>query len=191
MPLIDPTLNDVPIGGGIGGYVRWRPRMVRLSVFEDLRRTLTNTGWMDAELDYPFELVEFFPEFAVYEGDAVHVNTMTLDSGEPQVLEEWETGGLLTRLYRLSMAFYAQDNETGIAVFSDLSDRFEGITDAPFVSLFDYNVSPNPPLITRMEVESFQYVRAPQDVSPYERHLWFAELMVRDFVDGLRVEMQP
>ena len=182
-------VNEITIDSGEGGYVRWRPRMVRLSAFEDLKATLTATGWTNASLKSPFALKEFFPEFATYKDDEVHINTMAVDAGEPQSLDEYELGGLLTRLYRINLAFYAQDDETGVAIFSDLSDRYDGLTDSPYVSLYDYNKGANPPLITRMQVESFQYTRAALDVAPYEHHLWFAELMVRDFVDGTRTEM--
>lgn len=181
--------QDVTIDSGDGGYVRWRPRMVRLSVFEDMKRTLTDTGWLDADLKYPFAIKEFFPEFATYADDPVHVNTLAVDQGEPLALEEYDLGGMYTRLYRINAAFYAQDDETGVAVFSDLADRYDGITDAPYISLHDYNQAGDPPLITRMEVESFQYTRAAMDVAPYEHHLWFMELMVRDFVSGNRTEM--
>lgn len=187
--MTDPTHNDVPIDAGIGGYVRWRPRMVRLSVLEDLKRVLAATGWMNASLDFPFEVREFFPEFAAYKDDEIHVNTLVLDHAEPQGLEEYELGRNLSQRYSINMAFYAQDEETGIAVFSDLDDRYEGITDAPYVSLFDYNQTGEPPLITRLEVEAFQYVKAAMDVSPYEHHLWYGQLVVRDFVDGNRTDM--
>lgn len=187
--MTDPTINDVPIDAGIGGYVRWRPRMVRLSVLADLTATLTSTGWMNSALTYPFEVKEFFPEFAVYRDDAIHVNTIVIDNADPQGLEDFELGLNRTQLYRINMAFYSQDDETGIAVFADLSDRYEGVTDAPYVSLLDYNQTGTPPLITRMEVETFQYVKASLDVAPYEHHLWYAELIVRDFVDGNRTDM--
>jgi hypothetical protein len=189
---VDPALNDVPIDAGIGGYLRWRERMVRLSVLQDLKTTLTATGWMNSNLSFPFEVKEFFPEFQVYAQDDTHVNTLVLDEGEPMQLEEWDMGNALTRIYRFNVAFYAENNETGVSVFSDLSDRFDGITDAPYVSLFNYNAQgSNYPLITRMEVESFQFVRAPLDASPYEHHLFFGELLVRDFIDGNRTVMQP
>lgn len=187
--MTDPTLNDPPIDAGIGGYVRWRPRMVRLSVLEDVTTTLTNTGWTDSDLAYPFTVVEYFPEFAVYKNDAQHVNTMVLDHAAPQGLYEYELGLSYYQMYRINMAFYSQDEETGLAVFGDLSDRYEGLTDAPYVSLRNYNVGANPPLITRMEVTSFQWVKASLDQAPYEYHLWFAELIVRDFVDGNRTDM--
>jgi hypothetical protein len=181
--------QDITIDSGDGGYLRWRPRMVRLSVFEDMKRTLTSTGWTTAALKYPFSLKEFFPEFAVYQDDATHINTMAMDAGEPLALEEFEVGGKFTRLYRMNAAFYAQDDETGVAVFSDLADRYDGLTDSPYISLYDYNQQSNPPLITRMQVESFQYTRAAMDVAPYEHHLWFCELMVRDYLDSDRTEM--
>jgi hypothetical protein len=183
------VINEVTIDSGDGGYVRWRPRMVRLSVFEDLKTTLTTLGWMSAPLQYPFEVKEFFPEFAVYADDAVHINTLVMDNGDPGVMQEYELGGLLTRMYRMNFAFYAQDDETGIAVFSDLTDRYQGLTDSPYISLLNYNAVGDPPLITRMEVDSFQYVKASLDVAPYEHHLWFGELIVRDFIDGNRTEM--
>ncbi|HET6914975.1 MAG TPA: hypothetical protein VFH56_02685 [Acidimicrobiales bacterium] len=183
------TVQDVDISSGDGGYVRWRPRMVRLSVFEDMKNTLTSTGWMTASLKYPFAIKEFFPEFAVFKDDATHINTLAVDSAEPLVLEEYELGLQFARLYRVNMAFYAQDDETGVAIFSDLADRYDGLTDAPYISLFDYNQGANPPLITRMEVASFQYTRAAMDVAPYENHLWFGELMVRDFIDSDRSTM--
>lgn len=181
--------EQVTIDSGIGNYVRWRARMVRLSVLADIERVIGATGWASAELAYPFEVKEFFPEFAVYANDTVHVNTLVLDHAEPSGLAEYELGGLLYQNYRINMALYAQDDETGIAVFSDLADRFSGRTDAPYISLFDYNVTPDAPLITRMEVVGFEHAKASLDVAPYEHHLYYAVLAVTDFVDGGRVDM--
>jgi hypothetical protein len=183
-------MPDTVIDTGVGGYVRWRGRMVRSSVFNDLKRTLTATGWLDTELEYPFQVREFFAEFSVYVQDAIHVNTMVIDNGDPTPIGEWELGGDMTRTYRFSLGFYAQDDETGLAVFSDLQDRYDGLTEIPYVALYNYNAA-TPPLIRYMEVEGFQYARAPQDAVPYEHHLFFAELMVRDFIDGDRTTMQP
>lgn len=187
---IDPAAGDTVIDGGAGGYVRWRSRMVRSSVYNDLVATLTATGWTNANLSFPFTVKEFFPEFTIYVQDKVHVNTMVIDDGEPTAMEEWELGGELTKVYRFNLAFYGQDAETGIAVFSDLDDRYEGLTNAPFVPLYDYNRA-TPPLIRMMAVESFQYTRAAADSVPYEHHLFFAELQVRDFIDGDRTVMVP
>lgn len=183
---------DPPIDAGIGGYVRWRNRMVRSSVYNDLVATLTATGWTDqTTLKYPFAVKEFFPEFAVYQQDPVHVNTMVLDDGEPSPLTEWELGGLLTQTYMFNFAFYGQDEETGIAVFSDLSDRYQGLTAAPFVRLYNYNTAGTPSLVRMLQVESFGWVRAPLDAEPFDHHLFGGQLVVRDFVDGDRVGMQP
>jgi hypothetical protein len=164
--------------------------MVRSSVFNDLVATLTATGWTNADLEYPFAVKEFFPEFAIYVQDSVHVNTLVLDSGDPSPLEEWEMGGLLTQTYRFNLGFYGQDEETGIAVISDLSDRFQGLTSAPFVSLYDYNMDgPVFPLIRMMAVESWQSAHAPAEAVPFDQHLYYSELILRDFVDGNRIEM--
>src|SRR4051812_34925694 len=97
--------------GGIGGYVRWRPRMVRESVFQDLKRTLEAAGYIGATptiaLKYPVEVVEFYPEFAIYDTDKVKWNTIALDNGDPGPLEEYELGGIFSRDYRFNMALYA------------------------------------------------------------------------------------
>lgn len=182
-------VNEYTVDAGAGGYVRWRPRMVRLSAVQDITNTLTATGWMGSDLEYPMEVKEFFPEFAVYTQDAVHVNTIVVDKADPQGVREFELGGGFYQNYRINLAMYAQDEETGIGVFSDLSDRFFGLTDAPYVSLLDFNQADPPPLITRMEVVSFDYTKASLDVVPYEYHLWYAQLIVQDFVDGTRTEM--
>lgn len=181
-------MPDTVIDAGIGGYLRWRPRMVRMSIFNDIRATLLATGWMDANLEFPFTVREFFAEFGSYVQDAVHVNTLVVDNGNPGEMGEWELGGELTRQYRFNLAFYAQDDDIGLAVFGDLSDRFDGLTAAPYVALYDYSQS-TPPLVRMMEVDSWQWARAPQDAAPYEHHLFMAELIVRDFVSGDRTEM--
>jgi len=183
-------MTDTVIDGGVGGFVRWRSRMVRSSVFNDLRATLQATGWTSADLEFPFTVKEFFPEFQIYVQDEVHVNTLVIDNGDPSAIGEWELGGDLTRQHRFNFGFYAQDDDTGLAVFSDLSDRYDGLTNAPYVALYDYNHA-TPPLVRMMEVDSWQWARAPQDAVPYEHHLFFGELIVRDFVDGGRTVMQP
>lgn len=187
---VDPTQYDTVIDGGAGGYVRWRHRMVRSSVFNDLKATLQATGWLDSELTFPFAVREFFPEFTAYVQDEVHVNTLVLDNGVPGQIEEWELGGEMTREYRFSMGFYGQDDDTGIAVFSDLGDRYDGLTNQPYIPLYNY-AEATPPLIRMMEVEDFRWSRAPEDAVPYEYHLFFAELTLRDFIDGNRTTMQP
>lgn len=171
--------------GGQGGYVRWRPRMVRQSVFEDMKTTLANNGYMGAtpsiSLKYPVNVVEFFPEFAIYDQDKVRYNTIAIDNGEPLPMEEYEVGGLFSRDYRFNMALYAESDGIGLSLFSDLSDRYSGLTNFPYIALYDYN-DQDTPHIVNMEVLSFGYSRAPGDVAPYEHHLFFAELVLRDFV---------
>lgn len=190
--LIAGAFGPQPEIDGVGGYLRWRPRMIRQSVFQDLEETLGRSGWTGATptmaIKYPVTVVEFYPEFAIYEQDKVRYNTVALDQGDPGPLEEFELGGKFSRDYRFNMAVYAESDGIGSSLFSDLADRYLGLTDSPFVSLYNYNAA-TPTLIVRLEVEGFQYVRAPADVAPYEHHLFFAELIVRDFVDQNPVRM--
>lgn len=190
--LITGAWGPDPEVDGEGGYVRWRPRMVRTSVFEDLKTTLANTGWTGStpaiSLKYPVSVVEFFPEFAIYDENKVRWNTLAIDEGDPGDLEEFELGGKFSRDYRFNLALYAESDGIGSSLFSDLADRYLGLTDSPFISLYNYNVA-TPALIVRLEVQGFQYLKAPQDVAPAEHHLFFAELLVRDFVDQVAVRM--
>lgn len=183
--------QEIPNQLGLGvvdqvPYVRWRSKMVRQSLFNDLIATLTSAGWMDTDvmqsLRRPMKVVEFYPEFALYDTDEPQYNTIAMDNGLPGLLEEYELGGRFKRSYRFNLAFYAQDNGTGEALLSDLSDRYLGINFYPYVSLYNYNQA-TPTEIVRMEVDSFQYMRAPQDVAPYEHHLFFGEIVLYDFLD--------
>lgn len=188
--LIAGAFGPQPEIDGEGGYLRWRPRMVRQSVFQDLNTTLALRGWTGATptmaLKYPVTTVEFYPEFAIYEQDKVRFNTLAVDQGDPGDLQEFELGGKFSRDYRYNMALYAESDGIGASLFSDLGDRYQGLTDSPFIGLYNFNAA-TPTLIVRMEVMSFQYVRAPADVAPYEHHLFFGELIVRDYVDQNRV----
>lgn len=180
------SLPYFPEVDGVGGYVRWRTRMVRQSVFQDMTTTLTLAGYIGAtpsiSLNYPVNVVEFFPEFAIYDIDKVQYNTIAVDNGEPGPLTEYELGGVFNKDYRFNMALYAESDGIGLSLFSDLSDRYEGLTNYPFVPLYNYNAA-TPTRIVNMEVLSFAYTRAPQEVAPYEHHLFFGELIVRDFVE--------
>lgn len=190
--LIAGAFGPQPEIDGEGGYVRWRPRMVRQSIFYDLETTLSNSGWTGATptmaVKYPVNVVEFYPEFAIYEQDKVRYNTLALDQGDPGELAEFELGGKFSRDYRFNMALYAESDGIGASLFSDLADRYTGMTDSPFIGLYNFNAA-TPTLIVRLEVMGFQYLRAPADVAPYEHHLFFAELIVRDYVDQNRVRM--
>lgn len=186
--------DNIDITSGTHSYVRWRDRMCRLSLLADIKLTLETTGWFGQLTNYPLEVTEFFPEFQIYVEDATHINTLVVDVGEALPMAEWQMGGGdmgYSRLFRLSLGMYTESDEVGIGIFSDLGDRYNGLTASPFVSLFNYNsAGPDYPLVTRMEVAQWQHTRAPNDVSPYEHHLWYGELIVRDFINGDRVEME-
>ena len=186
----------------VGGYVRHRSRMVRESVYQDLSDTLIRTRWLigissDAVEtttanamalleDSPLVLIDYFPDSE--EGPAVTpLNTFALDIGEQGEMVEGEMGGFFEQPYTFNMAFYAKTDAVAMALMSDLRDRYLGLSDSPFVSLFDYNSpTPQPRLVVRMEVDNFRYARDTQNVAPHEVHLFFAALEITDYVDQER-----
>lgn len=180
---IDPLYPNV---GGVGGFVRWRPRMVRQSVLQDIKQTLSVSGWLGIPtvglLTQAITFEDAFPEEDLVQGRTVGLNTFVLDNGRPGVLEEYEMGGLYSRPYAFSMAFFAETDAVALSLYSDLADRYNGLTVSPWISLYNYAAA-TPTLVTRMEVESFEYGRAPREVAGQERHLFLAELQVLDFVD--------
>lgn len=170
-------------------YVRWRPRMVRQSVVEDVKAALTTAGWMGSAVmamaDPAVRVVDYFPDNAMHQGEAPQPNTLAVDNGMPGDLSEGEIGGYFLQPYRFEMAFLGANDAIAQAMLSDLADRYWGFTQSPFIQLYDYN-GPAPVEIVRMRVEAFTYVKAPIDVAPAEKHLFYAELIITDFVDQAR-----
>lgn len=183
----------------IAGYVRHRPRMVRESVYQDLRDTLIRTEWLvgttrDGSVTTtsantlallegsPLHLIDYFPESDGGPPETLF-NTFALDIGEAGESEEGELGGgYRVHPYTFNMAFYAKTDAVAMAVMSDLADRYLGQTDAPYISLYNY-LAPTPNIVVRMEVENFRYARDTQNVAPHEVHLFFAALEITDYVD--------
>lgn len=169
-------------------YVRHRPRMVRQSVFEDLRATLLDTQWLgDTTLPLlggnPLVLIDYFPRDAQYQGEAIQPNTFALDVGEPDDLVEQQLGGgLWSQQYRFNMAFYANSDALAIAVLSDLNDRYTGRTGDDYLMLYNYLVEP-PTEVVRMDVEAFRYARPTDVQAPHQLTLYFAELALTDWLD--------
>lgn len=189
-PGFDPVYPNI---GGAGGFVRWRARHVRQSVLQDLKFTLGQAGWLGATptmlLTKTIVFTDAYPEEALTQGRQVEVNTFVLDNGRPGALEEYELGGLYSREYTFNMAFFAEEDAIAFGVYADLEDRYSGLVVEPWISLYDYG-HPTPKLITRMEVETFEYGRAPREVSGNERHLFFAELHITDFIEQTETRTQ-
>lgn len=181
-------------------YVRWRPRMVRESILEDLREVLAEQGWTPATgapygfmQDQPLVLSEAWPEDAEYQGEKIVSNTLAIDQGVPgEPYAMGMGGGPLGRDYTFTLAFYAVNNATATALLQDLQDRYIGRQTKPlldggvgyyprFVPLRDYG-KPDTPEITRMEIESFRFNRSVDQIAP-GHDLYFAELLIVDFID--------
>lgn len=184
-------MSDIP-RASTQPRVRWRPRMVRESVLQDLRETLTTLGWMPASpygfmRGYPLVITDAWPEEAEVHGERIARNTLAVDQGvpgEPYLLGMG--GGPMGRDYIYTFAFYAVNDATATALFQDLMDRYAGREVAlnafrPFVPLYDFSVDPPAPVVD-MEVEGFRFNRSVDQVAPgFE--LYFAELELTDFVD--------
>lgn len=185
-PLTDPN-------NSANTYIRWRPRMVRQSVYNDMVQTLLRAGWPILEdgvrLDVPasqfqvspINIIEYVPEEGFGQDNPLLPNTLALDNGLPGPMEEAFLGGPMERPYRFQYAFYAENDAVAQALLSDLYDRYMGLADSPFITLFNY-ASATPTPVVRMEVETFQYTRAPDSVAAWERQLFLAVMELTDYV---------
>lgn len=187
-------------------YIRHRPRMVRQSVLEDLRATLIQLDWVpddpnwkpgdpyDADqflgmLSSPVVVEDYFPVEAVYQGEAVEVNTLSIDQGTPQEPVYVEMGGEdRAQDYVFNFAFFAENDAVALALFSDLTDRYKGLLRYPdgsrayeSIALFNY-LAATPNEVVRMEVTSFEVAKSPQQPAP-GRLLWFAQLVITDYLE--------
>lgn len=185
-----------------GTYVRHRQRMVRQSIFEDLRDTLIRTQWMAGTTrdnavttapgatipllgGHPINLIDFFPERNSPISESTPINTFAMDVGVAGTLGEGEMGGHYEQPYQFNFALYANSDATAVAMFSDLYDRYIGISDSPYVTLYNYLVDPPTPVV-RMEVDDFGYMRDTERPAPAEVFLYVAQLEITDYVDQVR-----
>lgn len=190
-PGVDTTYPQI---GGAGGFVRWRARHVRQSVLQDLKATLDFAGWLGQNptvglISTAILFTDAYPEEALSKGEQVKKNTFVLDNGRPGALEEYELGGLYSREYTYNMAFFGESDAVALSLMADLEDRYSGLSVEPWISLFNFGQS-TPTLITRMEVENFEYGRASREVAANERFLFFAELRVLDFIEQVETRTQ-
>lgn len=182
-------------------YIRHRPRMVRESVLEDLRATLVSLDWVPDDpnwrhgdpydegeflgmLSTPVVIEDYYPVEAAYQGENIAPNTLAIDQGTPQEPEYVELGGDdREQAYLFNLAFFAENDAVAVALFSDLSDRYNGISPLTFqsVPLFNY-LAATPTFIVNMEVTSFEVAKSPQQPAP-GRLLWFAQLTISDYLE--------
>jgi hypothetical protein len=195
MPGFDPDDTLLDPNNPSNGYVRWRPRMVRQSVYDDMVATLAGGNWpliynsvmpnpvptTTLRLASPINVIEYFPEEGFTQENPVLPNTLALDNGLPGPLEDEELGGLQSRVYRFNFAFWAESDSVAQSLLSDLSDRYNGISATMFITLYDYG-HPSPLPVVQMEIERFDYTRAPAEMTPWDRHLFLAYLEVTDYL---------
>lgn len=144
------------------------------------------------------KLIDFFPEAGGNDDKKgkTDKNTFAIDQGEAQDPEYIELGSnFQEQQYVFTMAFYASSDAVAMAVLNDLKDRYEGrIISDDHVDLFDYNdpsYDENTPPVARMEVETFRFKMDAETVSPWEVHLYFAELTINDLVDAQSATSVP
>lgn len=140
-------------------------------------------------------LIDYFPEAGrnddgenpegELESRKTELNTLAMDTGQPQEAELLELGSsMMEQPYLFTLAFYASSDAVALALMNDLRDRYQGrlVTD-DHVNLYNFNHD-SIPLICRMECDYFRYQQNAETTSPYEVHLYFAEIQVTDIVDG-------
>lgn len=181
-------------------YIRHRPRMVRQSIYEDLRAHLLELDWIPTEtwkpgesynqadvlgmLSTPIVLTDYFPVNAIYQGEEVEVNTLAIDQGTPGEPRYVEMGGEdREQEYVFNIAFFAENDAVALSLFGDLSDRYKGTRpgEVQAVSLFNY-LDATPTSVVEMDVVSFEVAKSPEQPAP-GRLLWFAQLVVRDYLE--------
>jgi len=172
----------------VGGYVRHRGRMVAKSVYDDARHVLDICGWTAEPIlgliQAPLEFIDYFPEGRDAATDALPPNTLAMDLGTAGPEHEYELGGVFAQDYTFNFAMNATEDAIATALFSDLADRYLGRTDSPFVTLYNY-ADNNPIEVVRMEVDVFEFAKSAEQVAP-EVHLFFARLVITDYLDQIR-----
>lgn len=173
----------------MSNYIRHRPRMIRESMYEDLKNVLDELGWMGEDYmgmlgDDPVILTDYFPVDAVYQGEDVEVNTLAVDQGtqsEPQYVEMGSDNR--EQMHLFNFAFFAKNDGIALSLFSDLTDHYKGVAPGATESLplFNYNEDPTTHVVD-MEVLSFEVAKSPEQPAP-GRLLWFAQLILLDYLD--------
>lgn len=142
-------------------------------------------------------VIDYFPEYggnkdSKGESRKTEVNTLAVDQGVAQDPIFVEMGSnMMEQQYIFTMAFYAQSDAVALALMNDLRDRYQGrIVSDDNLNLYDYNATgfdQTTPPVVRMEIDHFTYQQDADQVSPWEVHLYFAELGVTDTIDAQMV----
>lgn len=167
-------------------YVRHRKRMVHASVYADLKLRLENRGWFQSDVPLlegsPLSVIPAFPDDI--QGHSTAINTLAINNGEPaDTIDEQMGGGLWSKEYTFHLAFYAVSDAAADALFQDLND--EWVED--IIPLYDDGQNtPTPVFVGNMEVESFAWTPAPDQMSLVGKRLHFGRLILTDYIDTLK-----
>lgn len=158
--------------------------MVARSVFDDMGVRLTTRGWTAPDVPllegFPLNIIPAFPDDV--QGQGTPMNTLAINGGEMSEAEEEQMGGgLWSQVYTFHLAFYSVSDAAADALFQDLHDEWvEGA-----IPLFNY-VDTTPTKVADMEVQSFEWTQAPDQLSLTERRLHFGRLVLMDWLTELR-----
>lgn len=143
-------------------------------------------------------LIDYFPEAggnADREGESrkTEPNTLAVDTGVAQEPEMVELGSnMIEQPYTFTMAFYAASDAVALALMNDLRDRYAGrIVSDDHLNLYNFNApgfDETTPPVVRMEVDSFRYEQSTEAATPWEAHLYYAQLNLTDVVDAWQAD---
>lgn len=143
-------------------------------------------------------LIDYFPEAGGNDDEAgesrkTELNTLAIDDGVPQEAQFVEMGSnMQEQPYVFTMAFYASSDAVAKALLNDLRDRYNGrLVSDDHLNIYNYNApgfDENTLPVVRAEIDFFRFEKNSNDqVTPWEVHLYFAELTLTDVVDPLEV----
>jgi hypothetical protein len=164
--------------------------MVYQSVLNDLKATLTDLDWYDTAgtinaaykgvLSKPLRIDDFYPEEGLTAGNAPAPNLLAMDDGTPGQPYLAELGGPYEQQYLFQMQLIAESDTVAKMIFSDMADRYLGLTQPDYITLYNYGASPVEE-VCRLEVDRFIF--APDNETPGEFRFYIAELEVTDRLD--------
>lgn len=179
---------------------RWKAGTTKRSVFGPYTQTwgivtTTTDQVLRMANSHPVKVIDFFPELSVGEDDSPRTteqNTLAVDSGVPGESAMMEMGSSMREQpYTFTFVLYAESDAVALAMFNDLRDRYHGrLVRDDHVDLHDYNdpgYDDDTAPVTRMEVDAFRYSRDIETATPSDIHLYYGELQLTDFVDGVDV----
>jgi hypothetical protein len=126
----------------------------------------------------PVKVINYYPDPT---SGPPAMNTLAVDAPRPADPEEMELGStLVSQPYQISLVFYANNDATAQALFSDLGDRYAGrLVNGQAIALYDY-MGESDDVVGHMEVEAFRFARDLDTANQAERTTYFAELELVD-----------